>query len=883
LDEVSRSRSALLLSIVLSCSEEPAPAPTGIDLTIAWDSTMGVDRLVVWGTTAEGTSRIEQQTIPAPYSVDPPGLRVAPIDLVLVDALEGETVVVRVDARSAGGEVVGSGATSVTVELDRLVPASVTLGSPVACGDARTSNLEACDDGNQIAGDGCSDVCTIEPGHVCAGSPSICGRCGDGTATGGEQCDDRNNADGDGCSSTCMLEAIGELIHEVERPEPAVTMNPEFEDIPGATLTFTPNSPGDRWIVFASGALGSSDPSEVAAEMRLLVNGIEVDRFGHQTLGAEDNEAGFVTFETITGAAEEQVITLQFRAVVGATRARNLRVVAALIPPGADFHYAEADDPVELAGDDLELLRLDFTPSRAGDYVVLAKGNFTEDPSGATAQLWLEDEQGGALPPEGFSAPRDALVPAFIAAVRPLDLSAKSFVVRGRSSANAVAGDWWNEAFARRIGIDITAPASGLPTGHPIGATFDHASEVAAGRSLASGDDVFVVARMADGALVPIDRVVDEATGWNRSDTRIWFATVDGVTPEYWIYWGALATQLPPSDPEKVFSFFDRFDGNALDPNRWAEDRGGAVVQNGQLSLGPQAAARSTDLHAYGIDTIWEAQVTLSTVGAFAGTLDIWTAGALMDAGIGFFGSPEGLAARTPQLELPIMLADPFAPHLFAFVRRAAEVTFQIDGQPVATLPDGIGAAANLPVRMANGDASVTMTYDWVRVRPLLPEEPVVAVGAVEVRAPFIPSRFSHKKLMVFRSDVFARARHASMQETVSTTAIEPTTIVSLDVEAPAAEVDELLIAAARVSGESSATGRKSGEVRAAGEVLLRTAHRIDRDSSRANGYHHVVGVVDGRTTSTEARHQIDILSPDAIQVDGAGATIIVLSYPSRR
>src|SRR5687767_6811189 len=70
---VTFRRSMLLLSIV-ACGEPSAPALTGIDLTIAWDSTMGVDRLVVWATAADGTSRLEQQMLPAPYSVDPPGL-----------------------------------------------------------------------------------------------------------------------------------------------------------------------------------------------------------------------------------------------------------------------------------------------------------------------------------------------------------------------------------------------------------------------------------------------------------------------------------------------------------------------------------------------------------------------------------------------------------------------------------------------------------------------------------------------------------------------------------------------------------------------------------------------------------------------------------------
>lgn len=63
------------------------------------------------------------------------------------------------------------------------------------CGDGRRASGEACDDGNQINGDGCSTQCRVE-------------RCGDGQVTGIEQCDDGNQTDGDGCSSTCRLQDI---------------------------------------------------------------------------------------------------------------------------------------------------------------------------------------------------------------------------------------------------------------------------------------------------------------------------------------------------------------------------------------------------------------------------------------------------------------------------------------------------------------------------------------------------------------------------------------------------------------------------------------------------------------------------------------------------
>merc|ERR1719460_3094451 len=36
-----------------------------------------------------------------------------------------------------------------------------------ACGDGRKSPSEACDDGNSVSGDGCSEVCKVEDGWVC--------------------------------------------------------------------------------------------------------------------------------------------------------------------------------------------------------------------------------------------------------------------------------------------------------------------------------------------------------------------------------------------------------------------------------------------------------------------------------------------------------------------------------------------------------------------------------------------------------------------------------------------------------------------------------------------------------------------------------------------
>lgn len=69
---------------------------------------------------------------------------------------------------------------------------SQTNPDPV-CGDGVTQGAEACDDGNNASGDGCSATC----------EPEDTGECGDGALDSGEVCDDGNLLGGDGCSAAC--------------------------------------------------------------------------------------------------------------------------------------------------------------------------------------------------------------------------------------------------------------------------------------------------------------------------------------------------------------------------------------------------------------------------------------------------------------------------------------------------------------------------------------------------------------------------------------------------------------------------------------------------------------------------------------------------------
>lgn len=70
-------------------------------------------------------------------------------------------------------------------------------GEKQVCGNSKLEAPEACDDGNVLPGDGCSDLCVVE-------------FCGDGvTNDTNETCDDGNETDGDGCDSTCIATGCG--------------------------------------------------------------------------------------------------------------------------------------------------------------------------------------------------------------------------------------------------------------------------------------------------------------------------------------------------------------------------------------------------------------------------------------------------------------------------------------------------------------------------------------------------------------------------------------------------------------------------------------------------------------------------------------------------
>jgi fibro-slime domain-containing protein len=106
------------------------------------------------------------------------------------------------------------------------------------CGDGTKEGVESCDDRNTTPGDGCSPTCTVEPS--CSPSTGTCTSiCGDGIVmpaqpdgpvSRGGGCDDGNNLANDGCSSDCQVEPGYQCQQPPMADKPSMTVPVTYRD-----------------------------------------------------------------------------------------------------------------------------------------------------------------------------------------------------------------------------------------------------------------------------------------------------------------------------------------------------------------------------------------------------------------------------------------------------------------------------------------------------------------------------------------------------------------------------------------------------------------------------------------------------------------------------
>lgn len=235
---------------------------------------------------------------------------------------------------------------------------------------------------------------------------------------------------------------------KVEQLAEQSTTSGAFVDVPGTTLTFTPTSASDIWMIFLSGVCRSSSTSEQSMELTLNINGTEEDLWSHQNSStATPNGSGFLVFDRITGTTSLQTVKMQYRALTGTVFVDDIRVVAIKVPANADFQFFESNAIVTTAGSDLVIGTLTFTPASVGDYIVIGSVKHREFPGGSTSQAWFEDIAAVPGPDLRPNAPagvhhsnaRDSWNPATYAWFTTLGVFPQNFNIRFTSSGSGGA------------------------------------------------------------------------------------------------------------------------------------------------------------------------------------------------------------------------------------------------------------------------------------------------------------------------------------------------------------------------------------------------------------------------------------------------------------
>lgn len=879
-------RRCLPLALVLAplaCSSESTPEPSAaLEVVVRYDSSLAVAGFRVAALAEDGAALWDPEMRPAPLFLEPPGPREAPLSFPRPGA---GLVTVVVDGLDEGGAVIGSGQGSLQVPAAGEAKVMVALGPPVTCGDGALSGRETCDDGGREAGDGCSVLCTVEVGWTCTGAPSVCGRCGDGVRRGSEACDDGNNTAGDGCSPTCELEGeVRPFLVEAEALAPFSTEGADWAFSDDAHLRLEPLLPGERWVIFASGVLGSTSDLEESCEAGLFVDGVPVSRFGHQTFGETDNGGGFLAFYVLEEGKEADV-SLGIASIDGVTTVSQVRLVGMRVAPGVPMFTASTED-LELVGRDLGLLSMELPVDAPGRYLLMGQASFTEGPGEDTARMWMvtptgkvpEDERGVT-----FSSSRDANVPFFAAQVLELgpDQDKVQLELRGTSSGYGSVEDWWSWRYPYRRVVTVTAEAVGVPGGYAVPITFDHAAMVASGLARADGADVRVVyANQAE-----LSRVVDPFRGWNRSDTTVWVALpvpveAGSTLADLFIYSGATRFDPAPADPLAVFSFYDGFDGAALQP--WWEAVQAAPVANGNLTVEPGQTLLLRNAGQVQLTSVlvearmrYDDPATSPTV-----ILGLVGAGEIGNTRLAaYIGTEQATPVYGTTGAVQTYTADtPDRFHRYGVGLIGSEALFIQAGQEVGRVQSALTVDAVAAVTIQNG-GQANMVYDWIRARPYVEPEPVVAVEPVTGFYGLRPSRFSDLRLLAINLDALGEAFIAVSPERVTTT--ESATVSLASVEVPGDELprEHFVLMNTRVAGETAEWARKEGLCMVDEQAILRTDLRINRDDSDQSGYHHVAAVVDARTTSERAVYATGIRSPDGIEVEGASSSAVVVRF----
>lgn len=149
-------------------------------------------------------------------------------------------------------------------------------------------------------------------------------------------------------------------------------------------------------------------------------------------------------------------------------------------------------------------------------------------------------------------------------------------------SENITVEAWFDPDYAYARQITVSAGAADVDAGYSASLTFDHASLVLAGKSLANGDDVRIA--YWDGiGWTELDRIVDPLSDWDDASTKIWFRSVNLIFANEWDsnYYLLYGNASPPAPAESwagVFMTGDDFEDGSLTAGLTTSVAGSAAI-----------------------------------------------------------------------------------------------------------------------------------------------------------------------------------------------------------------------------------------------------------------------------------------------------------------
>lgn len=186
-----------------------------------------------------------------------------------------------------------------------------------------------------------------------------------------------------------MVSACGNYV--VAHVGSFTTTSDTFVDVPGGSLELP--ATGGPWLLFASAGLRSTSNNLHSVEVHLRVDG-DVRTTG-EAQNAADKPMPWLHAEIIASATR---VDVQVRDIDGTGTIENLKLVAYRIPASTEAVVSELRAVQVVGTAYTPVVSVTINPTTTANFLVLASGTASEDPSTSDISLRLIDDMGASWP-----------------------------------------------------------------------------------------------------------------------------------------------------------------------------------------------------------------------------------------------------------------------------------------------------------------------------------------------------------------------------------------------------------------------------------------------------------------------------------------------------